>query len=96
MPIHYDPHHVIPTAFLSGRLFAEVFSSPLLWFTFAMFIVINEVVRRLDRESIQWVNTEMTWPATLVSSLFSYMLALFTNNCYERYKDNWRAAMGVR
>ena len=92
MPTMYDSQRVFQSTFLTGNLFQEVLCSLTFWMAIALFFLENEVVSRVPTERLRWMNDEISWPATLFSTLFSFMLALFTNNCYERYKDNWRAA----
>jgi hypothetical protein len=84
MPILYDPLAVFRSTFLTGRLFSEVLCSTMFWLSLVLFVLEREIVRRLHNERVSRLNEEMTWPTTLFATLFSYMLGLFTNNCYVR------------
>ena len=39
------------------------------------------------------IDTVLADPATLVGTLFSFLIGFFVNNCFTRFMDNWRAAM---
>jgi len=47
----------------------------------------------MSPEGAKQIDVVLTYPVTLVGTLFAFLIGFFTNNCYVRFMDNWRAAM---
>jgi predicted membrane chloride channel (bestrophin family) len=67
---------------------------PMYIITMCIFIAMRIVVAfGLSADGAKQVDAALAYPATLVGTLFAFLIGFFVNNCYTRYMDNWRAAM---
>ena len=92
MPIAYNPGE--PFSSLYTKHIARTIFHPMYLCTIACFAVIRlSVAFGMTAEGAKQIDTILTYPATLVGTLFSFLIGFFVNNCFTRFMDNWRAAM---
>ena len=92
MPIAYDPKDPFKTilaANIKRTVNTRSYYGTL--FMFCMLRVTVSVVMSADEA--KKLDTMLTYPMSLVGTLFSFLIGFFMNNCYTRFMDNWRAAM---
>lgn len=92
MPIAYDPNQ--PFRALFTRHIWRTVRSVMFWGTMLGFAVMRFLVAVLmSDETAKQIDSVLTYPATLVGTLFAFLIGFFTNNCYTRFMDNWHASM---
>ena len=92
MPIAYHPHE--PLRALLSRYIMRTVLHPLFLGAIALFLIIRiSVAVGMSEEGAKQIDSIFTYPATLVGTLFAFLIGFFVNNCYTRFMDNWRAAM---
>ena len=92
MPIAYDPSRPLVSLF-SGTV-RRTLASPLYISTMATFLIFRVAVGLfMSASGAKEIDTALTYPVTLIGTLFSFLIGFFVNNCFTRFMDNWRAAM---
>lgn len=92
MPIAYHPGE--PLSSLHYRVITRTLSHPLYVGSIAGFVVLRVgVAWGMSPEGAKQLDLVLTYPVTLVGTLFAFLIGFFTNNCYVRFMDSWRAAM---
>ena len=92
MPIAYDP--TAPGPVLFSRSVRRTLLDKTYLITVALFVVLRVSVSvSLTPERAKQFDANLTYPTTLIGTLFAFLIGFFTNNCFTRYMDNWRAAM---
>ena len=92
MPIAYNPGE--PFSTLYTKHIKRTLFHPMYLGTVAFFVVIRLVVAfGMSAEGAKQIDLVLTYPATLVGTLFTFIMGFFVNNCFTRFMDNWRAAM---
>ena len=92
MPIAYNPDR--PLTSLLGTSIFRALCHPYYVFSLLSFLVIRVAVAvGMSQEGAKQIDTTLTYPATVVGTLFSFLIGFFVNNCFTRFMDNWRAAM---
>ena len=92
MPIAYNMD--FPLTSLFTRSIMRTVRHPLYWGHIVMFVALRLAVAwGMDQDSAKQIDMVFTYPATLVGTLFAFLIGFFVNNCYVRFMDNWRAAM---
>ena len=93
MPTVYDPNEPMFTLIAHGYTFGRVIRSALFWLSIAFYLACFAYSIQLSSHERAIIRHAVAYPAALFTTLFSFMLGLFTNNCYTRYQDNWRCAV---
>jgi hypothetical protein len=84
----------VRNTFLLGDSVSVALCSPIFWWCVLSFVLMQVVSwTYLTDEDRQHISDVVTYPAAVVSTLFAFMLGLFTNSCYQRFQTSWRAAM---
>ena len=94
MVVQYNPNRPLFTTFFVGRTFYSTCRSPMFLGSQVFFIAMQIGSHMLfSDDELGRVEETVTYPATLLATLFSFLLGLFTNNCYQRFIDHWQHAM---
>lgn len=92
MPIAYHPAE--PFSSLFTKHIARTLVHPMFLCTIGGFLLLRfSVGYGMSSEGAKRIDLVFTYPATLVGTLFAFLIGFFVNNCYTRFMDNWRAAM---
>jgi predicted membrane chloride channel (bestrophin family) len=92
MPIAYDPKDPFKTI-LAANIKRTV-NTRSYYGTLFMFCILRVTVSVvMSADEAKKLDTMLTYPMSLVGTLFSFLIGFFMNNCYTRFMDNWRAAM---
>ena len=92
MPIAYDP--TAPGPVLFSRSILRTLLDRTFLIMIALFVCLRVGVSvALTPERAKQLDVNLTYPTTLIGTLFAFLIGFFTNNCFTRYMDNWRAAM---
>ena len=92
MVIAYHPGR--PLDGLTSRVVLRTLFHPIYLATLGMFLLIRiGVAAMMTPDTAKQIDLVLTYPATLIGTLFSFFIGFFVNNCYTRFMDNWRAAM---
>ena len=92
MPIAYNPTRPMPT--LMAVQLRRTICNPAFIATIVIFLLLRLLIAStMSASDASTIDATLTYPATMVSSLFTFLIAFFLNNCFTRYMDNWHAAM---
>ena len=92
MPIAYDPKDPVKTM-LAANIKRTV-NTRSYYGTLFMFCILRVTVSvGMSADAAKKLDTMLTYPMSLVGTLFTFLIGFFMNNCYTRFMDNWHAAM---
>jgi len=89
----YQPNRPLHATFRLGDTFYQAAQSPIFRISIAFFLFVSIGSLALGEDTILGIDRVVRYPAALFATLFSFMLGLFVNKCFDRFHANWKAAM---
>ena len=89
----YQANKPLHATFRVGDTFSQSARSPIFGLSLAFFLFVSISSLALGPDAILGIDRVVRYPAALFATLFSFMLGLFVNRCFDRFQANWKAAM---
>ena len=89
----YQANKPLHATFRLGDTFSQSARSPIFGLSLAFFLFVSISSLALGPDAILGIDRVVRYPAALFATLFSFMLGLFVNRCFDRFQANWKAAM---
>ena len=92
MPIAYHPGE--PFSSIFTRHIVRTLVHPMFVGSMVMFVIFRLIVAAgMSSDGAKQLDTVLAYPASLIGTIFAFLIGFFVNNCFVRFMDNWRAAM---
>lgn len=92
MPIAYHPGE--PFSSIFTRHILRTLVHPMFIGSMLIFVIFRIIVAvGMSSDGAKQLDTVLAYPASLIGTIFAFLIGFFVNNCFVRFMDNWRAAM---